>query len=522
MAKKLNLNHVLLGFSIFLVTLGWFHPLFLIFKTDMPPQYVVNNHLFSDDTFYYLEIGRNIVEKSISSFDGITRTNGYQPLWMVLLTLLGYLFPFDSLAYSITLIFIIITFVVLGAYSFYRLQKEYFPTHFNYFATVSYTFSALFIARLGMETCLIFLFFPFFIHVCVRCATMRKSSDAFLAGILGSLLILSRLDISILIVLICSAIFFYSIFFKKSKFSVRFALALLAGFLPVVIYVAINRIAFGQFFPYSGIAKSLHTNNFVFSQQGFASVIKTILHEKYLLIFYLFSLVSLPFSLLHFKKEKRIIDLLGIVILLFPYFFFGFYFFMSDWPLWLWYFYPLSLSFSFSMLFMEDYFVNRKIPLRITSYLIAIFTIGLFAFVVQNYVSHINEKFTPGLLLNVALKIKDFAAAHPGIYAMGDRAGIVSFLLPDPLIQLEGLVSDESMIENISAQRDLREALLSYGVNYYISSLSTKIDSCVDVSEPSQPGPFAPRMRMRLCEESIYFYNGVGNTAIYQISPNNP
>ena len=43
----------------------------------------VNN----DDSFYYFQIARNLAEGKFSTFDGgITRTNGYHPLWMLLIT----------------------------------------------------------------------------------------------------------------------------------------------------------------------------------------------------------------------------------------------------------------------------------------------------------------------------------------------------------------------------------------------------------------------------------------------------
>ena len=43
----------------------------------------VNN----DDSFYYFQIARNLAAGQFSTFDGgITRTNGYHPLWMLLLT----------------------------------------------------------------------------------------------------------------------------------------------------------------------------------------------------------------------------------------------------------------------------------------------------------------------------------------------------------------------------------------------------------------------------------------------------
>ncbi len=37
---------------------------------------------YTDDSFYYFGIARNIVSRHVSSLDGVTATNGYHPLWL--------------------------------------------------------------------------------------------------------------------------------------------------------------------------------------------------------------------------------------------------------------------------------------------------------------------------------------------------------------------------------------------------------------------------------------------------------
>jgi len=49
---------------------------------------IVGQIHFQDDAYYYLVIANNLVSHGLSSFDGIHYTNGYHPLWMVLLYLL--------------------------------------------------------------------------------------------------------------------------------------------------------------------------------------------------------------------------------------------------------------------------------------------------------------------------------------------------------------------------------------------------------------------------------------------------
>ena len=65
---------------------------------------VVNLHRdgLEDDALYYLEIARNLAAGKFSTFDGgITRTNGYHPLWLLLVTPFYWLFDAESALFGI-------------------------------------------------------------------------------------------------------------------------------------------------------------------------------------------------------------------------------------------------------------------------------------------------------------------------------------------------------------------------------------------------------------------------------------
>ena len=58
--------------------------------------------LSSDDTFYYFQIARNLAEGKFSTFDGgITRTNGYHPLWLFLITPFYWMFDKEAALFAI-------------------------------------------------------------------------------------------------------------------------------------------------------------------------------------------------------------------------------------------------------------------------------------------------------------------------------------------------------------------------------------------------------------------------------------
>ena len=55
-----------------------------------------------DDSFYYFQIARNLAEGKFSTFDGgITRTNGYHPLWLFLITPFYWVFDKETALFGI-------------------------------------------------------------------------------------------------------------------------------------------------------------------------------------------------------------------------------------------------------------------------------------------------------------------------------------------------------------------------------------------------------------------------------------
>ena len=55
-----------------------------------------------DDAFYYFQIAYNLAEGKFSTFDGgITRTNGYHPLWLFLITPIYWIFDKEAALFAI-------------------------------------------------------------------------------------------------------------------------------------------------------------------------------------------------------------------------------------------------------------------------------------------------------------------------------------------------------------------------------------------------------------------------------------
>jgi hypothetical protein len=101
---------------------------------------------------------------------------------------------------------------------------------------------------------------------------------------------------------------------------------------------------------------------------------------------------------------------------------------------------------------------------------------------------------------------------------MGDRSGIVGYLLPQALVQTEGLMMDRAFLTRIAQQEPLREALAAYNVRYYVASTYGWKGGCLQAGEPYQAGPHSPQMHGTFCEQPVaVFYDDPTTTLIYDL-----
>jgi len=113
--------------------------------------------------------------------------------------------------------------------------------------------------------------------------------------------------------------------------------------------------------------------------------------------------------------------------------------------------------------------------------------------------------------LPMAHQVADGMLGHEGRVAMGDKAGITSFLLQRPVVQLEGLVADNLMLRHIQRRDSLNSVLAEYGVDYLVVSLAEtrpiRRNGCYEVvaPNPDQAGS-SPVMTGRFCSEPIIHF----------------
>ena len=437
---------------------------------------------YADDFFYYLQIVHNLAEHGRSTFDGTTLTNGYHPLWLLVLTAL-YLSGGDHAVF-----FGVAVLTVAATVSTYQMTRVLFDRHsinpaIGQFCAVWAALFALSMDRTGMEVILTVPLLLAFVLFVDGGAYLDSPRRTVWAGFLAALVVLSRLDAALLMLL-----YFVALVIERGLPPLKRFPWICVGLIPVFVYGISNVWFFGSLGPVSSSAKHL--------APGFAFSAKTL--ES---VFYPLGLVGVAFlipamllivaGIVHGLVHRRQPALLWAMLLFTPVYL-TVLSFSSDWGLWIWYRYPFIVSAIAGLLLLREalpgWTWTQYVLTPAALILCALFCVGL--------------RKTPqnAQVLNMAIELKDFAAGHPGIYGMGDSAGTPAVMMGQPVVQLEGLVMDKRFLENIREERNLVDVLRAYGVRYYVSTNAvSSANGCFDLSEPKVAGPRSPHMRGTLC-----------------------
>lgn len=380
-----------------------------------------------DDFYYYLKVAQNIAAGHGSTFDGSTLTNGYHPLYMLLLvtvchigTQLSFIFKF---LWFLDTLCAFATFLLLRGF-FSRRQVN--PWLANGLALVLLSvFMRLFFMQ--MEVTLTIPIGLGFLTLADRLPERYSKRRLLVLGALAALMVLSRLDSIFLVLLFSGALLFnaaYRAVLTPAKIA---AFAGACGF-PLAIYFAINERFFHRLMPISGAAKQLKlswrpSSLALHSLRGFTG------------LFLAITICALLIFLLRAHSMAKIGPADRVIVsscLLFPLVHFTTLVFLSDWQLWGWYSYSVGFSLFAAVLLLVQAFPSPSTRLRRLA--LPYCLLALAALAVTRY------QIDPEMLAiyQTSLQLEQFERTHPGTYAMGDRAGMFSYLSQSPVLQTEG------------------------------------------------------------------------------------
>jgi len=175
----------------------------------------------TDDAFYYFQVARNISEGRGSSLDGINPSNGYHPLWMIILIPVFSLARFDLfLPLRLVVGLSVLMTLASGIILFRFLAKSIHPTLAMLTAVFWVFFPPLHrsITQLGMESALNALCVVALIYQTTRLLEKPISQevwrDRLLIGVMAVFALFSRLDNVFLVLMVGLVI----VFRNKRKF----------------------------------------------------------------------------------------------------------------------------------------------------------------------------------------------------------------------------------------------------------------------------------------------------------------
>lgn len=226
---------------------------------------------FAADTFYYLTVARNFASFGSFTFDQQLPTNGFHPLWQVLL---GFLYQAAN-ALGVTkpgilsaVMVLNILFLTIAIFFFaksYLLETPRLSIAFVLLSVGIYPFITLWgIGRNGslwnyingMESSLVVLSYALAMWVMVRSKLLETFRSAIALGVIFAFLFLARLDHAFFIVafgiLMIIRILVYREWYKIKYLAV---IGIVVGIV-LVGYLAINYFTVGAWLPVSGSMKS--------------------------------------------------------------------------------------------------------------------------------------------------------------------------------------------------------------------------------------------------------------------------
>lgn len=473
---------------------------------------------FQDDFYYYAQIAKNIVAGRGSSFDGMVQTNGYQPLYLLLICLAMKISPglktILIVLWALNTLAAVTTFLVARRIISWLTSSAVLSNAFALMALVI----PVRLFFLGMEVSLTIplellllalalrLFEPGALRLFDAEENTRVSPMGMAAlGMTAAAMVLSRLDSALLVVLLAAGAILSPNLRRRIGARAAAAFCLCAG-VPLLAYVLFNRYAFSMWEPVSGMAKQMRLTH-----GPSAIAIRTALEGNGRI---LFAIVFLAFALLavNFKYLRPAWKIVMTAAAAFPLLHMAVLVFLSDWRVWSWYHYSFITA-SMALLAMLALTFERARstwPLQLRYASVAL--LALFAVALPLNRWKLNAEMRQ--IAATAVELQRFAESHSGVYAMGDRAGMSAWLLSSPVFQTEGLVEDRSWIDVIQHQGNLVEELRRRNVRYYVMTewgdaryrrLATHppAPGCVSAVEPMQAGPSAPHLESEICARPV-------------------
>ena len=456
------------------------------FLQDSDPASIVN--VLYDDTCYYLQIAYNLAHQGHSSFDGVTATNGYQPLWLLLLTLLAKVTGPDKTIFFWASVALTQFLALYAIWMAPKLVSENDARPF--YLTLLMAFIILqfnTIYTKGLETVLT----PFFIIYLLR--RLARADDLLerptQLGLVFAFAFLVRLDAAAIV----PAYFLFDFFRNRRRLQPPYLMRLAHVLAPLVVtgavYAALNQYWFGTPVPVSGLAKALDTgrfSNFGILYNYLMSCLPLFPLRSELLPLLFWSAVILIELTRHFLCGRLQAHGAPLLFLLLcagiQYLYYASF---SGWNIWPWYLYytPFILFFviartATSLLILAQHLrIGGKLlePSRhgwVQSRLHTGFAISVLLaaslYTAADKLKAGLQTADPARLTYAKLSVQQCDLYRDRTIAFGDRAGSLGYWCPTRVVQTEGLVLSPDFLHARAEGKGEQWLDDHYDIDFYV------------------------------------------------------
>jgi hypothetical protein len=430
-----------------------------------------------DDALYYLKIGENILDGRGITFDGLVKTNGFQPLWMFvqlpLVLCRNFMTP-EGLFRSVMIVQVII--LTSASLLFYRIITAFYSERTLFLCGMSFLVTVYLPALNGMETPLLILLMLITIDSICSVAIKHNviDQDFIKIGLLTGLSMATRLDmvfwggmVIVGVILICRKLGL------TWGLTIRSAILTVIGssiiVIPILLY---NIFQFGYIVPISGVLKAS-------GHMSFDSVIRIVSGNKifwFELGIILMFLIDRIFSFkqsrtLGYGIHEALLILLGTGALFHAW---HTLFFMK-WGILAWHFILYGVCCSFIL----AHYAEKRLGIPLTLYdkmmiLLLVFSGVLHGSRFIRTISDTHDKNWRSVVHSAAV----WAADHtePGDqFAMKD-AGYFAYFSRRDVVNLDGLVNDFHF-QKILRDRSLNAYLQQRKVQFIVQHAFYDMDS---------------------------------------------
>lgn len=239
------------GLRLLLVTLAWH-------RGDPSP---VVDFLF-DDSYLHAVVARNFASTGVSTFDGVTLTSGYQPLWFLLMVGLAKVSGGSlwlQFALTCTTVYALVLCVLTWLWRQATRARDVAPMAlcFGLCSMLALASDTVFIE--GLESV---LFLPLAVWLIALLERHRIEADALRLSVVLALMLLARLDA---LAVTGAVVALYWLGSTGAGTRARVATIVRLASVPcatAVAYFALNYVYFGTAVPVSGLAKAMDGGRF--------------------------------------------------------------------------------------------------------------------------------------------------------------------------------------------------------------------------------------------------------------------